>query len=326
MITMKQHKLLGILLFLCLSLAFQACKEDDNDTLLRNDCLKRTLGPNIVGENIYFAYAMALPYHTGKIVSAQCEASIAGAEGTWMENYSYHTNADGVDVPVLVGKPDTTTGKVTSVEFSVDTCAATLRYYYKIPEEARGQSVSFTFSAKASNGETVSMTMGPYQIAKMEIKRGLTLTKAKCYISIEDMAVYDAVTATTLPSKIDLVYLWRNVSGIDFGHAFVSPAANPEYRPDISLPEGANNETKIRKEWGIIDSHLTTEPNNGTYIDDIDFETIDLSSMPDYAINMKKQGGMWIETQNGKYRAFIYINDLKSISGGTISMKRYTMK
>ena len=62
------------------------------------------------------------------------------------------------------------------------------------------------------------------------------------------------------------------------------------------------------------------------YIDDIDFETIDLSNMPNYVINLKDKGGMWVETQDGKYRAFIYLNSLKTIPGGTLSMKRYTVK
>lgn len=34
---------------------------------------------------------------------------------------------------------------------------------------------------------------------------------------------------------------------------------------------------------------------------------------------------MWIETGDGKFRAYIYINSLKSISGGVISIKRYNM-
>lgn len=317
---------MGLILFLCLSFSFSACEEDKDNTLLKNDCLKRTLGPNVVGEDIYFAYAMALPYHTGKIISAQVEASIEGANGTYLENNSYHTNADGVDVPVRIGDPSVATGKVTQVVFNVDTYAATLRYYYKIPEEARGQSVFFVFSTKADNGEVVSMKMGPYKIAKMEMKRNLTLTKTKCYISIENMAVYDAATAGSIPDKIDLIYLWRNIAEVTFGHAFVAPAVNVDYLPDVTLPAGVNRDTKIRKEWGMIDSHLTTEPNSGTYIDDVDFGSVDFSNMPDYAISMKKQGGLWVETQDRKYRAFIYINDLKTISGGTISMKRYSMK
>ncbi|MCD8317578.1 MAG: DUF4466 family protein [Paraprevotella sp.] len=319
-------KIIGCLLLSCIVGAFTASCEDDAEPILKNDCLKRTLGSNVVGEEIYFAYAMAVPYGAGRIESAQVEASIAGAEGTYLENNSYHTDENGVDTPVLVGDSCVTEGKVSTVKFTVETCAATLRYYYKIPEEARGKTVTFRFSARSAAGETVYTEMGPYTISSMDMKRNLALTKAKCYISIEDMAVYNATDAAEHPEKIDLVYMWRSSSrNPGFGHSFVAPAADPEYLPDIELPAGVNRDAKIRKEWGMIDSHLTSEPNNGTYIDDVDFQTMDFTNKPDYAINMKKQGELWVETQDGKYRAFIYINDLKTISGGTISMKRYTM-
>ena len=320
----RYNKIASLILLLCLSFSFFACENEEEIALLKNNCLKRTLGPNVVGENIYFAYAMALPYHTGKIVSAQVEATIKGAEGTYLENNSYHTNAEGVDVPVRVGNPCTNKDNITQVEFCVDTCAATLRYYYKIPEEARGQSVSFTFSAKADNGETVYMAMGPYTIAKMEMKRNLKFDDDDCYISIADMEIYNEAEAAANPDRIDLVYVWQRES--TFRHSFAAPAADPQWLPGIILPPGVSKDTKMRKEFGMIDSHLTDEPNNGTYIDDIDFETIDLSNMPNYVINLKDKGGMWVETQDGKYRAFIYLNSLKTIPGGTLSMKRYTVK
>lgn len=323
----RATKIISTILMCCIAFAFTACNDDEDNTLLRNDCLKRTLGPNLVGQDIYFAYAMAVPYHTGKITSAQVEASIPGASETKLEHRSFHTDLSGTDVPVTIGNPCINEGNTTKVEFTVDTCASTLRYYYRIPEEAKGKQVSFTFSATASTGETVSMQMGPYQISKQDIVRDLTLTKAKCYISIENMTVYNAMEAAEHPDEIDLVYLWRSADqGVTFGHAFVAPAADKEWLPDMDLPTGVNRNVKLRKEWGMIDGHLTSEPNNGTYLDDIDFETIDLTGMPNYAINMKTQGGMWIETEDGKYRAYLYINSLKNISGGVISIKRYQMK
>ena len=168
------------------------------------------------------------------------------------------------------------------------------------------------------------MTMGPYAIAKMEMKRNLKFDDDDCYISIADMEIYNEAEAAANPDRIDLVYVWQRES--TFRHSFAAPAADPQWLPDIILPSGESKDTKIRKEFGMIDSHLTDEPNNGTYIDDIDFETIDLSNMPNYVINLKDKGGMWVETQDGKYRAFIYLNSLKTIPGGTLSMKRYTVK
>ena len=46
---------------------------------LQNDCIKRSLGPNVVGLDIEFAYAMAIKPTEGHIVSASVEASIPGA-------------------------------------------------------------------------------------------------------------------------------------------------------------------------------------------------------------------------------------------------------
>ncbi|MBP7373506.1 MAG: DUF4466 family protein [Prevotella sp.] len=322
--------ILSLLFISVLSLISVSCSDNDdsNPNELRSRCLKRTLGPNIVGNQIYFAYAMAMPYGSGQLESCTVEASIAGAEGTYLENNSYYTNSSGMDIPVQVGEPSINSGNKTTVKFNVDTCAATLRYYYKIPEDARGKEVTFTFTVKAKDGQTTSVNMGPYTISKQYLVRDITLTKARCYISIEDMTAYTLEEAQAKPEKIDLIYLWRNKTreGVEFGHSFASPVADKEWLDDVTVPETFTRDVKLRKEWGIIDGHLTDEPNYGTYIDDLDFETIQLDGMPNYCINMKQQGGMWIETKDGKYRAYIYINSLKSISGGVISIKRYNMK
>src|SRR6478672_4444331 len=129
--------------------------------VLQNDAIKRTLGPNLVGQYIEFAYAMAILPQKGKLVSAEVEASIAGASGTYLENRSFYTSDGGIDVGIPVGLPSVNAGAKTTVTFNVDTSAATLRYFYRIPEDARGKTVSFTFSARSTNGETVSYKLGP---------------------------------------------------------------------------------------------------------------------------------------------------------------------
>ena len=294
--------------------------------VLQNDVIKRTLGPNIVGEKIEFAYAMAILPEKGKLVSAQVETSIPGDAGTYLENNSYYTNTSGTDVGVPVGDASVTNSKMTVVNFTKDTFAATLRYYYVIPEEARGQTVSFTFSAKSSNGETVSYKMGPYTIAKMDMKRNLTVTDgSKAYISIADMAVYNATDAATKADKIDLVYLYRNVTTSAFNHALVSPAADPQYLPGVTLPAGVNKSTKVRKVFNLQDYNLA-RLQYGIYIDDLDFQKLDLSDAPNYAINLKAEAGTWVETADKKYRAYIYINSVNNGSkSAVISIKRYAL-
>lgn len=295
--------------------------------VLQNDVIKRTLGPNIVGQKIEFAYAMALLPQKGKLVSAEVEASIAGATGTFLENKSYYTDGGGVDVGIQVGSASVTTATNTKVTFTKDTSAATLRYYYVIPDEARGKTVSFTFSAKSSDGESVSYTMGPYTIAKMDMTRLITVSDGNlAYLSIADLAAYTAATAAANPDKVDLVYLYRNPTTSAFNHALVAPAADPVYLPGVTLPAGANRDTKIVKVFNLQDFNLA-QLQYGIYIDDLDFLQLDFSTAPNFAINMKLDAGAWVETADGKYRAYIYMNAVNNTTkSATISIKRYTMK
>lgn len=327
-----QLKYYSLLLLTFAVIFFTACQDEEYSlpTLeggLHNDCIKRTLGPNVVGLNLEFAYAMALPRAEGKIVSAQVEATIAGGSATYMEYRSFSTNSSGVDVPVTVGSPSVTSGTKTEVVFTRDTCAATLRYFYIIPEEARGKTVKFTFSAKASNGQTVSYEMGPYTIANMDMKLDMVVSdNNNSYISIADMAVYNAATAATKAANIDLVYLYRTYTTATFNHALVAPAANPDYKPGITLPAGVSNSAKIWKVWALRDQHLA-RLQYGIYIDDLDFQALDFTGAPDYAINLKAEAGTWVETADGKYRAYIYINKIDNTKKEmTISIKRYLMK
>jgi hypothetical protein len=326
-----QLKYYSLTLLTILVIFFTACQDEEYslptlDGGLHNDCIKRTLGPNVVGLNLEFAYAMALPKAEGKIISAQVEASIAGGPATYMEHRSFSTNSSGVDVPVIIGSPSVNTATKTEVVFSKDTCAATLRYYYIIPEEARGKTVTFTFSAKASNGQSVSYVMGPYTIAKMDMKLDMVVSdNNNSYISIADMAVYNAAAATANAAKIDLVYLYRSYTTASFNHALVAPSSNPDYKPGITLPAGVSNSAKILKVWALRDQQLA-RLQYGIFIDDLDFQQIDFTGAPDYAINMKAEAGVWVETADGKYRAYIYINKIDNPKKEmTISIKRYPM-
>ena len=319
--------LLGLLLLMA------ACKKEEYalptpKDVLQNDAIKRSLGPNIVGQQIEFAYAMAILPDKGKLVSAQVEASLPGATGTFLEHRSFNTNGSGVNVAVQVGNPSVTRGTTTAVTYTRDTSAATLRYYYVVPEEARGKTVSFTFSATSSNGETVTYKMGPYDVSKMDMVRNLTVSDSTriVYISISDMAVYDSATAASKADKIDLVYLYRTFTSA-FNHALVSPAADVQYRPGINLPPGVNKSAKIQKVFNLQDYDLA-RLQFGIYIDDMDFQKINLSEAPNYAINLRAEAGVWVETADGKYRAYVYINSVVARAANksaTISIKRYTL-
>lgn len=291
---------------------------------LTNDCIKRTIGPNIVSLPIEFAYAMAIPKSKGKLVSAQVEASIAGATGTYLEHRSFYTNTGGVDVPVTVGTPSSNDGKSTKVAFTVDTTAATLRYYYVIPEEARGQSVTFTFSATSSNGQTVSYKMGPYTIAKMGIKRNIAVSNGNlAYISIENMTVYTAAEAAANAGKVDLVYLYR-ATPASFTHALVSPGADASLLPGVTLPSGVNRSSKLRKVFNLQDRNLANL-QFGIYVDDKDLQEVDLTDAPNYALGLRAEAGTWVETADKKYKAYIFVNSVNANGSAVISMLRYAL-
>lgn len=296
-----------------------------SEEVLQNDLIKRSLGPNIVGQPIEFAYAMAILPDKGKLVSATVEASFPGATGTLLENRSFNTNGSGVDVPVQIGDPSVTHGTITTVTYTRDTSAATLRYFYVVPEEARGKDVSFTFSATSSNGETVSYKAGPYKVAKLDMIRNLAVSNNNAaYISIENMAVYNAANAAANAGKIDLVYLFRNLTTSMFNHALVSPAADPQYLPGVTLPAGVNRSTKILKVFNLQDYDLA-RTQVGVYIDDRDFEQINLADAPNFAINLRAEAGTWVETADGKYKAYVYLNSVNANGSAVISIKRYAL-
>lgn len=330
----KRSYLLSTLVALSLLVGLTACDPSDHPTVtplkkvgFQNDVIKRTLGPNVVGLEMEFAFAMALPSTEGKLTSAQVEASIGGAAGTYLENKSYYTNGSGDDIGIVVGSPSASEGKITKVNFTADTSAATLRYYYKIPEAARGQSVSFTFTSTSSTGQVVNYNLGPYKVAKMDMVLDLDVKEGGAqYISIEDMKVYTAAEAAQMANKIDLVYLYRSIPNIAFNHALVSPATEAQYRPGLTLPSGLSNSTKVSKVYGLRDFHLA-RLQYGIYIDDLDFEKLTIATAPNYAINLRAEAGTWVETADGKYRAYIYLNSVNNTAkSAKISMKRYTLK
>lgn len=329
---MKYRYLSYLAAMLSIVFSLTACDDDDDGLTitpkneLQNDVIKRTLGPNLVGLNIEFAYAMAIPKSLGKLVSAQVEASIGGAESTYLDNKSYYTNGSGQDIGIQVGGTSVNEGAKTTVTFTKDTTAATLRYFYRVPTAARGKEVTFKFSANASNGQTVTFSMGPYKIAEMDMVLDLDVKDSSAaYISIADMAVYGPADAASKADKIDLVYLYRSIPNITFNHALVAPS-NKDYLPGVKLPAGVNRTARINKVWALRDFHLA-RLQYGVYIDDLDFQQLDITNSPDFAINMRAEAGAWVETADGKYRAYIYINSVNNATkSAKISMKRYTIK
>jgi hypothetical protein len=62
-----QRKYFNLIWVMAFVMLFAACQEDEYalpeaKTQLQNDCIKRTIGPNVVGLDLEFVYAAALGF------------------------------------------------------------------------------------------------------------------------------------------------------------------------------------------------------------------------------------------------------------------------
>ncbi len=105
----------------------------------------------------------------------------------------------------------------------------------------------------------------------------------------------------------------------------VAPAADAQYLPDITLPAGVNRNTKIQRVFSLQDYDLAFSAV-GVYIDDRDFQELNISNAPNFAVNLKAEAGIWVETADKKYRAYVYVNTINNAGkSAVISMKRYAL-
>lgn len=337
-------------------LTLVACSDDDSS--LRNDLIKKTTAPAIVGEKIEFAYAMGA--QKGRLQSAEVQASIAGGQGTGFELYSYYTAREAVtingvsytaggEVPVRTVREAATNGAVSTAAMeekvdevylnptvshgknTIDLIAATLRYTYVVPEEAKGKRISFSFSSKSTAGETVAYSTEEYAVSKMDMKRLIEMTNGNvCYFSIADMAAYtkQEVESRNLQGQIDFVYIYQDkVGGYDYGHSFVSLGTDAKYVASSGAIPGNWPKTKTPMEArrdNVRDAQLKGALPN-VYLDDIDFETLELDNAVDYTLGLNTDGGAFMKTADGRYAAYIYVNKL-SADGMTVSIKRYPLQ
>lgn len=315
-------KAIKYVLSLLVLVSMISCTEEE-ETLLKDDYIMKTYAPAVAGEAIEFAYAMGAM--EGTLSAATAQVNIPGAAGTGFDPNSYHTDSRGNDVGVLVADVSTE-GEISTALFTYDTVVSTLRYSYVVPEEAKGQTVSITFSAESSIGETVSTTTPEFRISNITMKRDIVLSDEEvCFFSIENMQGYTEaeVIANGLEDKIDLIYIYDalNPDGYKYGHSLVSPGSDEKYFNDVNVPESFRiNSTLIEKKAYLWDSHFTGEVP-AVYVDDIDLETLDLTGAADFSLDMSTRSSAFLVTEDGRYHAYIYINNAR---GGemTFGIKR----
>ena len=163
----------------------------------------------------------------------------------------------------------------------------------------------------------------------MDMKRLIELqNEGTCYFSIEAMKAYTKaeVVAQNLTDKIDFIYNYQaKLNGFDYTHSFVSPATDPKFIAISGIvPSGATNNTPMEQRANVHDAQLKgSDP--AVYVDDIDFETLKLDGAMNYILNLKKDDSAFMKTADGKYAAYIYINNIDNSGKMTVSIKRYPL-
>ncbi len=319
-------KIIKFLLIPALLMTLVSCSEEEEKSL-RNDFIMKTVSPAITGETLEFAYAMGAL--EGTLAKATARVDIAGATGSGFNPKSYHADSRGNDIGVTVAEISVDENQY-NADFIVDTVAATLRFNYVVPEEAKGQEISIVFSAESTTGESVSLTTPRYKISQMDIKRDIILSNDNsCYFSLETMRGYTAaeVVSEGMQEKIDLIYIYDalNPEGYIYGHSLVSPGTDEKYLNGRVVPEGfARNKSRIEKQVYIRDMQLSGMVP-GHFVDDPDLQTLDMEGAADFILGINTFNSAFVESADGQYRAYLYFNQARSRKL-TFGIKRLKVK
>jgi len=310
------------------AVAITSCKKDDKATSLKNEFIKRTQSPMIVGEKIEFAYGAGST--NGKLSTMQVVASIPGAPGTIFEMVTHRTTTAGTDATTVVATGAVTNGATTTVNIT-DTAATTLRYTYVIPEAARGQQVTFAFSVKNRAGDEASTSTPAYSITNLDMARNITVTGTAAgarYFSIADMKAYTQaeVDAGNLSAKIDFVYAYAatitpTTTAYAYGHSLVSPAATGYFPAGFTIPAAwVKNSTAMERKIGtaLFDGQLKNDANISTYVDERDIREQSFAGSANYAITLTADYSIFMKTADGKYNAYIYVNSVNNTTPSAI--------
>lgn len=307
--------------------ALMSCSKGDRGIAsgLGNDCINRYYYvPYIAGTEMEFAYAMFMPKGSGRIDEAEVVCSTPGAPGTFLDNNAYDVDEYGQDRPHRMGAPCVEESGKYTVTFDVDTVAATLRFHYIIPEEAKGKQIRFHFKVKAGN-QVATFDTPDYYVRKMDMKLDIPMTKTSCFFSMETMEAYTAEEAEAAGIPIDFVWGYSTAFTTKEDRSFFANAARlDKFSAFFSQPVPAvqMNDTKNLYRFTIIEPQLGRQEFDGFYIDDRDFETLSLDCDSDGLIGINNRNGFWMETSDKKYLAYVYCNTL-SAEACTISIKRY---
>lgn len=311
---MKQFFILGWLGLACFSLT--GCSDDER-LALQNDLIKKSVAPLVVGEKVQFSYAAGTT--DSKLQTFKVVASAPGAEGTEFEPYTWRTE-NGNEISTVVATNCKTEGTTSTADI-IDSQATTLRYYYVIPPELKGQQVSFVFSATSQDGETATYETPSYPVSSVDMKKKIELCgddNGARYFSVEDMKAYtlEEVISGNLMDRIDFIYAFDATKTVGeneytYKHAIFAPGASYYYPDDFSLPANwPTKETLMDKKLYVWDGQLKDDEHTAIYVDDADLKAATFENSACGILDLRAEGGVFMQTADGKYTAYIYINSL----------------
>lgn len=306
-----------------LSIGLLGCSEGE-EVNLKNDLIKKSMAPLVVGERVQFSYAAGTTEST--LESFKAIASFPGAVGTNFEPYTWHTE-NGQDISTIVANDCYTDGNTSIATIIEDVKSTTLRYYYVIPSELKGKQVSFSFFATSKDGETVSLSTQAYQVSLMDMKTKISLdSNGACYFSIEDMKAYtkDEVISSNLMDKIDFIYAYAATKTVGtnnyvYKHAFFAPGATSYYPDNFSIPSNwSAKNTLMEKRLYVWDGQLKEDVHTSIYVDDVDLKSAKFDNAANGVLDLKVDGGVFMKSDDGKHVAYIYVNSLDDAHGTAV--------
>lgn len=330
---MKIIYLLFVLLFVC------SCSKDDFEKYGQDltpegfnvDIRNNSLPPYIVGEKIDLSFA-AGSATKGNLLDLYVKSNIPGASGTLLEKTGIYYNWN-------LGKDDTYT-VFSDVQQQgsdwkgtyVDTIAATARFHYVIPEEAKGKRVEIVFNANCEGGHgTKSFDC---LVSNVELKRNIPIEvanedgTAKSFFSLSKMQAYSLleVQSENIYDDIDFVFLYDDKGPSEtwkLNYAILSPSSN--YLPSGVLSESwsKKNDTDIEiKNWE--DYHLQGS-GRMNFVDDIDFQEARFVTDTKMCINIANETRSLVKSEDGEWIALIWFKNV-SKTNTLLNIKRYRLK
>lgn len=332
-------KLINLSLLLLFAISVCSCSNDDlekygQDLTLEGfnvDMRNNSFPPYIVGEELNLSFA-AGSSSNGNLKDLQVKTNIAGASGTLLEKTGIYYNWN-------LGKDDTYTvfSEVKQNENDwlgtyVDTIAATAKFRYVIPNEAKGKKVEIIFNAGCAGGRATKTF--DCQVSNIELKRNIPIVAAnedgsgRAFFSLSKMQAFSLseVQSQNMYGEIDFVFVYDNVgpaASWKLNYAILAPSC--EYMSSKLLGEswGRKNDTDIEiKNWE--DYHLQGS-GRMNFVDDLDFQKAQFVTDTKMCININNDTRALVKTENGEWIGLIWFKNV-SKTNAFLNVKRYKVK